>query len=107
VHPFLVNPAWSPDGRQIAIVPAEGATNIWFAPLGRGRPLRLTTGAGPDEAPTIAAGGAIAFVNSRWRNSLEAHDLLTGTTRTLVVHMPFLWGPSVSPARAASRAAFP
>ncbi|HEY7059317.1 MAG TPA: protein kinase [Vicinamibacterales bacterium] len=95
---FSDYPVFTPDGRGIVHSSNRGgATNIWFAPLGRGRPLRLTTGAGPDEAPTIAAGGAIAFVNSRWRNLLEAHDLITGTMRTLVVHMPFLWGPSVSP----------
>jgi len=56
-----------------------------------------TTGPGPDESPTIATDGAIAFLNSRWRNTLEAHDLSNQSTRTLLTHTPYLWGPSVSP----------
>ncbi len=100
---FSDYPAFTPDGRGIIHSSNRGgATNIWFAPLGGGRPVRLTTGAGPDEAPTIAADGTIAFVNSRWRNSLEAHDLAGGATRTLAVHMPFLWGPAISPMDARS-----
>jgi Tol biopolymer transport system component len=95
---FSDYPVFTPDGRGIIHSSNRGgATNIWFAPIGRGRPVRLTTGAGPDEAPTIAADGTIAFVNSRWRNSLEAHDLAGGATRTLAVHAPFLWGPAISP----------
>ena len=78
--------------RTAAVRPISGSLRSAAA-----RPVRLTTGAGPDEAPTIAADGTIAFVNSRWRNSLEAHDLAGGATRTLAVHAPFLWGPAISP----------
>jgi eukaryotic-like serine/threonine-protein kinase len=74
-----------------------GATNIWFVPLDGGGPLRLTTGSGSDESPSIAEDGTIAFVNSRWRNTLEVHDLSSGSTRMLLTHTPFLWAPAISP----------
>ena len=121
--PFLRDPAWSPDGLELAVVrgsggiageiwlvpaaggaprqamfdPPEvfsdspaytadglgivhasnrgGATNIWFYPRRGGFPVRLTAGPGPDAGPTVAADGTIAFINSRWRNSLDIHSL--------------------------------
>jgi Tol biopolymer transport system component len=95
---FSHAPVYTADGRGIVHSSNRGgATNIWFLPLHGGRPVRLTAGTGPDESPTIAAGGAIAFANSRWRNTLEAHDLSAQTSRTLLTHTPFLWGPAVSP----------
>ena len=91
-------PIYTADGRGLVHSSNRGgATNIWFLPLGGGAPVRLTTGSGPDESPAVAADGAIAFVNSRWRNTLEAHDLSRGSARTLFTHTPFVWGPSVSP----------
>ena len=144
-YPFLRNPAWSPDGKQIALVkgtggiagdiwlqPADGgparraieepsavfsdspvftpdgagiihtsnrggATNIWMLPLAGGGPIRLTTGPGADESPSVSADRAVAFVNSRWRNTLDVWDHTDGSSRTLLTHAPFLWGPAISP----------
>lgn len=144
-YPFLRNPAWSPDGSELAVVrgtggiageiwlvPASGgsprklgddpvtvhsdwpsyapdgsgilhasnrggATNIWLYPRDGGAPLRITTGPGADEAPTIAGDGTISFVNSRWKNALETYSLDGGAPRVLASHMPFIWGPTISP----------
>lgn len=144
-YPFLRHPAWSSDGRTIAVVrgtggvageiwvvPAAGgeprrpltesgsiysespiftpdgngiihtsnrggAVNVWLLPLTGGEPVRLTTGTGPDQSPTVAADGSIAFVNSRWRNTLDVFDLASGKSQTLFTHTPYLWGPTVSP----------
>jgi eukaryotic-like serine/threonine-protein kinase len=74
-----------------------GATNIWFHPRRGGAPVRLTAGSGPDTSPTVAIDGTIAYINSRWRNTLELHNLAGGPPRTLTSHSPFLWGPAFSP----------
>ena len=92
------SPAFTSDGR--AIVHASnrgGATNIWSLPLTGGNPVQLTTGAGPDESPSIARDGAIAYANARWRDTLDVHDIRPGTARTLLTHSPHVWGPVVSP----------
>jgi len=91
-------PVFTADGRGLVHTSNRGgATNIWLWPLAGGAPVRLTTGPGPDESPTMSNDGAVAFVNSRWRNTLDVHDLGAGTSRVLVTHSPFLWGPAVSP----------
>src|SRR5262249_15365425 len=91
-------PVFTPDGRGIIYTSNRGgATNLWFLPLSGDAPVRLTTGSGPDASPSIAANGAVSFVNSRWRNTLDLYDLPAGTSRVLVTHSPFLWGPAVSP----------
>jgi eukaryotic-like serine/threonine-protein kinase len=95
---FSDSPAYTADG--LGIVHSSnrgGATNIWFYPRRGGLPVRLTAGPGPDAGPTVAADGTIAFINSRWRNSLDTHDLVSGASRTLATHSPYLWGPSFSP----------
>ncbi len=95
---FSDSPAYTADG--LGIVHSSnrgGATNIWFYPRRGGVPVRLTAGPGPDAGPTVAADGTIAFINSRWRNSLDLHSLSSGTTRTLATHSPFMWGPAFSP----------
>jgi eukaryotic-like serine/threonine-protein kinase len=92
------SPTFTPDGRGIVHSSTRGgASNIWFAPLAPGKPVRLTTGPGPDNSPSIAADGSLAFINSRWRSTLEAHSLATGATRTLATHIPFIWAPAISP----------
>ena len=92
------SPVFTADGRGIVHASNRGgATNIWFLPIAGGPPVRLTTGPGPDESPTVSTDGAVAFVNSRWRNTLEVHDVGAGTSRVLVTHSPYLWGPAVSP----------
>jgi Tol biopolymer transport system component len=59
--------------------------------------VRLTTGPGADESPSIAADGTIAFLSSRWKNVLEVYPLAGGSPKVLASHVPFLWGPTVSP----------
>ena len=91
-------PMFTPDGRGIIHSSSRGgSTNIWFVSLAGRKLVRLTTGPGPDESPTIAANGSIAFINSHWRNVLQAYSLATGVPRTLDHHTPFLWGPAMSP----------
>ena len=95
---FSDAPVYTPDGRGIVHTSNRGgATNLWFLPLSGDSPIRLTTGSGPDASPSISASGAVSFVNSRWRNTLDLYDLTSGTSRVLVTHTPFLWGPAVSP----------
>ncbi|MCA1561063.1 MAG: protein kinase [Acidobacteria bacterium] len=94
---FSDSPVFTTDGRGIVYVSNRGgAVNVWYQPLGSGEPVRLTTGPGPDGSPTVAADGSIAFVNSRWRNTLEVRDLEGGASRTLLTHTPYLWSPAVS-----------
>jgi eukaryotic-like serine/threonine-protein kinase len=95
---FSDQPVFTPDGRGVIHSSNRGgATNIWQLPLDRSPPMRLTTGAGPDVQPTVAASGAIAFRNSRWRNVLLVHELERGATRSLFAHAPFIWSPAFSP----------
>jgi serine/threonine-protein kinase len=91
------HPAFTPDG--LALVYSSnrsGATNLWRAPLD-GAPSPLTSGAGPDDSPTVALTGAVLFHNSRWRNELFVQELESGARRTLVTHSPFLWAPDFAP----------
>jgi Tol biopolymer transport system component len=95
---FSDYPSFTPDGRGIVHSSNRGgATNVWVVSVAGGVPQQLTTGPGPDESPSVAKDGSIAFVNSRWRNLLRAHDQLSGASRTLVTHSPYLWAPAVSP----------
>ena len=92
------SPTFTSDG--LAIVHASnrgGAMNIWQLPLSGAKPIQLTTGAGPDASPSVARNGAIAYGNTRWRDTLELHDLRHSSARTLLTHTPWLWGPAVSP----------
>ena len=92
------DPTFSPDGRMIVHASNRGgATNVWALPVNGGPPIRLTSGAGPDEAPTTDNLGRVAFVNSRWRNELIVHDLRTNTNRSIVHHSPYLWAPAFAP----------
>jgi Tol biopolymer transport system component len=94
---FSDSPIFSADGRSLIHSSNRGgATNLWSYPTAGGAPARLTTGPGPDTGPTVAGNGTIAFVNSRWRNTLEIHGLAGGPARTLTTHSPFLWAPTFS-----------
>lgn len=92
------SPVFTPDGAGIVHTSNRGgSTNIWFLPMPEGAPVRLTTGPGPDESPSVALDGSVAFVNSRWRNTLDVVDLTGKLAQTLVAHSPFLWSPAVKP----------
>jgi serine/threonine protein kinase len=91
-------PSFTIDGRGLVHASNRGgATNIWWLPLSGTAPVQLTTGAGPDESPSVGRDGTIAYVNSRWQNTLDVHDLKKGSSRTLLTHTPFVWAPAISP----------
>jgi Tol biopolymer transport system component len=95
---FSDSPFFTPDGRSLIYSSNRGgATNLWSYPMLGGASVRLTTGPGPDTAPTVAADGTVAFINSRWRNILEIHGFAGEPSRTLTTHSPFLWAPTFSP----------
>ena len=91
-------PSYTPDGSSILHASNRGgATNVWLSPRDGSTPVRLTTGPGADEAPSMAGDGTIAFVNSRWKNVLETYQLPAGAPKVLASHTPFLWAPAFSP----------
>jgi Tol biopolymer transport system component len=95
---FSDDPVFSADGGGVVHSSNRGgATNIWLTPRDGDAPIRITTGPGPDETPSIARDGALVFGSSRWRNVLMTHDLSTGTDATLLTHSRFLWAPAFSP----------
>jgi Tol biopolymer transport system component len=95
---FSDDPVFTADGTGIVHASNRGgATNIWVMPREGGTPIRVTTGPGPDEAPSIARDGTLVFGSSRWRNVLLTHNLSTGSSETLLTHSRFLWAPSFSP----------
>ena len=94
---FADSPVFTDAGDLIHSSNRGGATNLWSYPAGGGAPVRLTTGPGPDTAPTLTTSGTVAFINSRWRNTLEIHPLSGAPPQTLTTHSPFLWGPVYSP----------
>ena len=92
------DPVFTPDGAGIIYSSNRAGTiNLWLIPVEGGQPTRLTTGAGPDEAPSVSTDGTIAFVNSRWRHVLLIFDLDSRERRTLHTHANFVWGPAFSP----------
>jgi Tol biopolymer transport system component len=95
---FARDPVFTPDGRGLIVCSnRSGATNLWLQPLDGGDPRRLTTGAGPDEWPSVSRDGTIAFQNRRSRNSMWVRQLDTGLTRELATHAGILWAPAFSP----------
>ena len=92
------DPVHTPDGSGIVHSSNRGgAVNLWVIPVGGGKPRRLTTGSGPDESPSVAGTGTIAYLNSRWRSELFVYDLQTRARRTLATHARPLWAPVFSP----------
>jgi len=92
------SPLFTPDGQAVIHSSNRGgATNLWLLFLDGRMPARLTTGAGPDEAPSVARDGTIAFVNRRSRHNLFVYDVATNKSRELLNHSGFLWAPSFSP----------
>jgi Tol biopolymer transport system component len=95
---FSDDPVFTPDGAGVVHSSNRGgATNIWLIPRAGGAAIRVTTGPGPDETPSIARDGTLVFGSSRWRNVLLTHTLSNGQTRTLLTHSRFLWAPAFSP----------
>jgi Tol biopolymer transport system component/serine/threonine protein kinase len=95
---FSLSPLFSADGRRIVFQSnRSGATNLWSLDLRGGNLQQLTTGAGPDESPSIARDGSILYVNARTRAVLVVHDFTTNETRELMRHPSFLWAPAFSP----------
>ena len=98
------HPEFTPDGRALVHVSNRGgAPNLWSLDLETGVSVPLTSGAGPDRSPSVAADGSIAMLNSRWRYVVRV--LPTGSERggaggeetALVTHPTLLWAPALSP----------
>jgi Tol biopolymer transport system component len=95
---FSNQPVFMPDGRGIVHQSNRaGATNLWLASLNGGALVPLTTGAGPDESPSVARDGSVAFINRRSRCTLEIRDLAAGKSRDIAVHGWYIWAPAFSP----------
>jgi dipeptidyl aminopeptidase/acylaminoacyl peptidase len=89
------DPAWSPDGTQLAFVSArhedrdyDNASDIWIIPADGGEPRRLTDIAGPVSSPAFSPDGrAIAYLGHRYRREAGRNKRLftmpvTGGTPT-------------------------
>lgn len=59
-------PAWSPDGSQIAFWSERDGQDIWVVPVAGGTPVRLTSDPSTDQSPAWSPDGQrIAFVSDR------------------------------------------
>jgi Tol biopolymer transport system component len=95
---FSQAPVFTPDGRGLVYSSNRGgAINIWFRALDGSAPRQLTTGAGPDEWPSVARDGVVTFVNARSRNTLDVYGVSGGAPKILLQHSPYLWAPAFSP----------
>jgi Tol biopolymer transport system component len=94
---FSGRPAFLPDGRIVYQSNRDGSTNLWAVPVAGGEPARLTTGPGPEEWPSAARDGTVAFRSAKVRMSLVVRDLQTGQSRVLLSHTSSLWAPAFSP----------
>jgi len=92
------SPVFTPDGRGVLHRSNRGgASNIWWQPLDANSPVQLTSGPGPDNYPSIARNGTIAFLNSRSRNFLVVYPLPDGAPVTLLTDASRPWAPVFSP----------
>ncbi|HYN02449.1 MAG TPA: protein kinase [Vicinamibacteria bacterium] len=94
-------PAWSPDGREIAYADAR---NLWLVPAAGGRAGRVTSSPGPDGEPAWSPDGNFLFYSSYrddtlalWRVPVRGGVPARVTLGT---------GPEVEPSLAGSRLAF-
>jgi TolB protein len=58
---------------------------------------QLTRGAGPDESPSVARNGSIAFTNTLARCALIVHDFKNNRSQEILTHASALWAPAFSP----------
>jgi len=83
----VVDPAWSPDGRQIVYAnDRRGSFDIWTYDLASGRQRRLTSAPGAEMRPAWSPDGSqIAYENvfGSYTEQVEILDLATGKSRTL------------------------
>ena len=92
------SPVFEPDGLGVIHRSTRGgASNLWWQPLKGNSAVQLTSGPGPDTSPSVARNGTIAFLNSRWRNTLVLVSLANGASTTLLTDSSRLWGPVLSP----------
>jgi Tol biopolymer transport system component len=95
---YSTSPEFTADGRGIVHMSnRSGSGNVWFRPLSGGEPVQLTSGPGPNEQPSLARTGALAFVSVRERLSLFLHDLATGSRSEIATHSSPMWAPVLSP----------
>ncbi len=95
---FSDSPVFTRDGRGLVHQSNRaGATNLWLLPVGGGPLVRLTEGPGPDESPSVARDGSIAFINLRARCALLLQELASGQTREILTHSHYIWSPAFSP----------
>ncbi|HTS63290.1 MAG TPA: protein kinase [Candidatus Acidoferrales bacterium] len=95
---FSAGPVFTPDGQAVLHQSNRaGATNLWAVRISGGVLTRVTTGAGPDELPSVARDGTIAFASVRTRTAIFVHDLGPASNRQLTTTTDLLWAPSFSP----------
>jgi Tol biopolymer transport system component len=91
-------PVFTPDGKGIVYASSRaGSANLWILPLDGGPQIRLTSGPGPDESPSVARDGSLSFVNTRMRCDLFVEDLSTHQTRVAYSDSYYIWAPAFSP----------
>lgn len=75
-----------------------GSRTLWQVPPGGGEPQPLTTGAGEDDQPDIAADGRhVAFTNAGNHWEMRVRDLASGSERTVLNRTTEMLYPLFSP----------
>ena len=77
--------AFSPDGATVyaAGANAAGTVDLWSAPAGGGRAVRLTSFSRDTYAPTVARDGAVLFKTQSYRTVVASVPVAGGPTRLL------------------------
>jgi len=91
-------PVFAADGRGVVFRSNRGgAWNLWYEELNEKEARQMTTGPGPDSAPSLTRDGTVAFLNSKTRSVLVLYELATGQSRTILSDTAVFWGPAFSP----------